>query len=85
MILAFERPAYQTTESSLLPKEQLTRGVGLMGFTSNLLATFSLMVAGGLLGLIGLPGQHLLPIICVGGVNSIEERKDEQNVKLFSA
>ncbi len=55
-ISAFENPAYQATVSSLLSKEQLTRGVGLIGLSSNLFATLAPMVAGGLLGFIGLQG-----------------------------
>jgi MFS transporter, DHA3 family, macrolide efflux protein len=55
-IAAFENPAYQATVSSLLSKEQLTRGVGLIGLSSNLFATLAPMAAGGLLGYIKLQG-----------------------------
>jgi MFS family permease len=55
-IAAFENPAYQATVSSLLSKEQLTRGVGLIGLSSNLFATLAHMAAGGLLGYIKLQG-----------------------------
>lgn len=61
-VSAFEKPAYQATVSSLLSKEQLTRGVGLLSLSSNLLATFSPMVAGALLCVIGLPGILLIQI-----------------------
>jgi diaminobutyrate-2-oxoglutarate transaminase len=69
-VSAFERPAYQATVSSLLSKEQLTRGVGLMGLSSNLLATFSPVAAGVLLGVIGLPGIILIEIVmaCIATV-----------------
>lgn len=61
-VSAFEKPAYQATVSSLLSKDQLTRGVGLLGLSSNLLATFSPMVAGALLGFIGLHGIIVIQI-----------------------
>ena len=64
-ISAFTNPAYQATVSSLLDKEQLTRGVGLMGMSSNLFAGFTPMIAGGLLGVVGLPGIILINIVMI--------------------
>jgi MFS family permease len=61
-ISAFESPAYQATVSSLLSKKQLTRGVGLIGFSRNLFATLAPMAAGGLLGYIGLQGIIIMYI-----------------------
>ena len=62
-ISAFENPAYQATVSSLLSKEQLTRGVGLIGVSANLFATLAPMAAGGLLGYIRLQGIVTIDIL----------------------
>jgi diaminobutyrate-2-oxoglutarate transaminase len=62
-ILAFEVPALKTAVSSLLTKEQMTRGNGLIGLTTNLVQVLAPMAASGLIGSIGLPGIVIIQIV----------------------
>lgn len=70
MVSAFVLPAYQATVSSLVPKEQLTRCVGLIGFSSGLFSSFSPMAATWLLGIVGMPGIVLCDIsmACISAI-----------------
>lgn len=62
VVSAFVLPAYQATVSSLVPKEQLTRCVGLIGLSTGVLASFSPIAATWLLGLVGMAGIVLCNI-----------------------
>lgn len=61
-ILAFEVPALKTAVSLLLSKDQMIRGNGLIGLTTNLVQILAPMAASGLIGFIGLYGIALIEI-----------------------
>jgi MFS family permease len=70
LVSAFVLPAYQATVSALVPKDQLTRSIGLIGLSSGLLASFSPMAATWLLGLVGMAGIVLCDIAtaCIAAI-----------------
>jgi diaminobutyrate-2-oxoglutarate transaminase len=61
--LAFEVPTLKTAISSVLTKDQMTRGSGLIVLTTNLVQVLAPMAASVLIGYIGLPGIVMIEIV----------------------
>ena len=59
----FQWPAYSAAISMMIPKEQYGRASGLMGLAENGSGIFAPLLAGTLLGLIGLEGILLIDVI----------------------
>lgn len=59
----FQWPAYSAAISMMVPKEQYGRASGLMGLAENGSGIFAPLLAGTLLGLIGLEGILLIDVI----------------------
>ncbi|MDD5037178.1 MAG: MFS transporter [Methylococcaceae bacterium] len=70
VVAAFRMPAYQASVGTLLAAEQFTRASGVMGVSMNLMSMVAPMIAGGIMGVVGLPGIVSIDLVafCLGSI-----------------